>query len=72
MKTYLVVTGSIFGLLGIGHLLRLFIELFAEGPHHISANPTFLITSLVIFAIGAGVGLWALLLLRGAAQRAAS
>ena len=60
MKTYLVVTGSIFGLLGVAHLVRLFVE----GR----ADPLFLAGNLAIFGIGVGVAVWAGLLLRRATR----
>ena len=60
MKAYLIVTGSIFALLGIAHLFRLFVE----GGHPLLADPWFLASNLVIFVVGFGVGTWAFLLLR--------
>ena len=71
MKAYLVVTGSLFALAGIAHLFGLLRELLTEGPNHVFGNPHFVVTSLVIFAVGAGFGVWALLLLRGAGRRPA-
>jgi hypothetical protein len=58
MKAYLVVTGAIFGLIGIAHLLRLFIE------RHPLSDPWFLAANLALFIVGAGLSVWAMRLLR--------
>jgi hypothetical protein len=71
MKAYLMVTGSLFGLAGIAHLFGLLRELLTDGPNHVLGNPHFVVTSIVIFAVGAGLGVWALLLLRGTGRGAA-
>lgn len=71
MKAYLVVTGSVFGLVGIGHLIGFLRELLTEGPAHVLGNPHYLVTSIVVIAVGVGVAVWALLLLRGAGRRPA-
>jgi hypothetical protein len=53
MKAYLVVTGTIFGLIGIAHLLRLFVE------RHPLSDPWFLGSNLALFVVGAGFAIWA-------------
>ena len=53
MKAYLVVTGTIFGLVGIAHVLRLFVE-----GHPIS-DPWFLGTNLALFLVCGGLAVWA-------------
>lgn len=57
MKAYLVVSGVLFGLVGIAHVLRLFVERdrFSE--------PWFLTHNLALFVIGGGLAVWALKLL---------
>lgn len=60
MKAYLRVTGSLFGLVGVAHLLRLVIE-----PGHTpSSDPWFFGGNLALFVLGGGVAAWALRLLR--------
>jgi hypothetical protein len=59
MKAYLILTGAIFGLLGIAHLLRLFIE------GHPLSDPRFLGSNLALFVVGAGIAVWAARLLVG-------
>jgi hypothetical protein len=59
MKSYLMVSGALFGLIGLAHLVRLF-----SGEHPLS-DPWFLGTNLVVSLIGVGFGFWALRLLRG-------
>ena len=51
MKAYLVVTGSIFGLVGIAHLLRLFVE------GHALSDPWFLGSNLALFVVGGGLAI---------------
>jgi len=53
MKAYLIVTGSIFGLVGIAHLLRLFVE------GHPPSDPWFLWHNLVLFLVGGAFAAWA-------------
>jgi len=53
MKAYLVVTGTIFALVGIAHLLRLFVE------GHALSDPGFLGSNLALFALGGGLAVWA-------------
>lgn len=60
MKAYLLLTGSIFGLIGAAHLLRLVLE----PGHSLSADPWFFAGNLAIFIVGGGVAVWALRLLR--------
>lgn len=57
MKAYLVVTGAIFGLIGIAHLLRLFVE------GHPLSDPWFLGANLALFIVGGGLAVWAMRLL---------
>lgn len=64
MKPYLIVTGTIFGLIGVAHLLRLFIE------RHRWSDYGFVGPNLLVFLVGGGIALWAvrLLLRRGRAS----
>ena len=57
MKAYIVVTGTIFALMGIGHLLRLFVE---ARP----SDPWFLWINLALSVAGVGFAIWAIQLLR--------
>ena len=57
MKAYLVITGAIFGLIGIAHLLRLFFE------GHPLTDPWFLASNLALFVVGSGIAVWAARLL---------
>jgi hypothetical protein len=59
MKAYLIVTGALFGLVGIAHLLRLFLE------GHPLSDSWFLGSNLALFVIGAGIAFWAARLLVG-------
>lgn len=59
MKAYLITTGGIFGLVGIAHLLRLFIE------GHPLSDPWFLGSNLALFVVGGGIAVWAARLLVG-------
>jgi hypothetical protein len=59
MKSYLIVTGALFGLIGLAHLVRLF-----SGEYPLS-DLWFLCTNLVVSLIGLGFAGWALRLLRG-------
>jgi len=58
MKTYLVVSGALFGIVGIAHLLRLFVE------RDQLSDPWFLMHNLALFAVGGGLAVSALQLLR--------
>jgi hypothetical protein len=53
MKAYLLVTATIFGLVGVAHLLRLFFE------GHALSDPWFLGHNLGLFVAGVGLALWA-------------
>jgi hypothetical protein len=53
MKAYLIVTGTIFGLVGIAHLLRLFVE------GHSLSDPWFLGSNLALLVVGGGLATWA-------------
>jgi hypothetical protein len=57
MKAYLIVTSGIFALIGVAHLLRLFIE------GHSWSDPWFLGSNLSLFLAGGGIALWAMRLL---------
>jgi hypothetical protein len=65
MKAYLILTGAIFGLVGIAHLLRLFFE------GHPLSDPWFLGSNLALFIIGGGIAVWAARLLAGLRSPAA-
>jgi membrane associated rhomboid family serine protease len=58
MKAYLAVSGAIFGLVGVAHLLRLFVE------GRSLSDPWFLGHNLALFIVGGGLAVWALGLLR--------
>ncbi len=60
MKAYLLVTGSLFGLVGAAHLLRLFLE----PGHTLSSDPWFFGGNVALFVLGGGVAAWAVRLLR--------
>jgi hypothetical protein len=60
MKAYLIVTGSLFGLVGAAHLLRLFVE-----REHPWSDPGFLAHNVALFAIGGGIAFWAARLFLG-------
>lgn len=55
MKAYVLTTGTLFGALGLAHILRV----IAEAPHW-AKDPWY----LLITVIAAGLCLWACLLLR--------
>ena len=60
MKTCLLVTGGIFALIGLTHLLRRFVEgagVFAHDAGFIAANGA-------IFVVGSALATWAAMLLR--------
>jgi hypothetical protein len=59
MKAYLVVTGTLFGLVGIAHVLRLFLE------GHPLSDTWFLGSNLALFIVGGGIAGWAARLLVG-------
>jgi hypothetical protein len=60
MKAYLIVSGAIFGIVGVAHGLRLFVE------GHALSDRWFITHNVALFVLGAGLALWALrLLLRG-------
>ena len=58
MKAYLVVSGALFGVVGIAHLLRLFAE------RDRLSDAWFLGHNLALFVVGGGLAVWALQLLR--------
>jgi len=58
MKVYLIVSGALFGLVGIAHLLRVFVE------RDRLSEPWFLAHNLALFVVGGGLAVWALQLLR--------
>ena len=57
MKPYLIVTGTIFGLIGLAHLLRLFIE------RHPWSDYGFLGPNLLLALLGGGIAVWSMRLL---------
>ena len=57
MKAYLIVSGVIFGLVGIAHLIRVFVE------GHPLSDAWFLGHNLALVLIGGGLAVWALRLL---------
>ena len=57
MKAYLIVSGAIFGLVGVAHLLRLFVE------EHPLSDPWFIGHNVALFIVGAGLAAWAIRLL---------
>ena len=58
MNAYLAVSGALFGLVGVAHLFRLFVE------RDQFSDPWFLAHNLALFTVGAGLSVWALKLLR--------
>lgn len=63
MKSYLILTGVIFGVVGIAHLLRSFIE------GHPAMDFWFVGSNLALFVIGGGIAAWAARLLVGLRAR---
>jgi hypothetical protein len=59
LNAYLILTGTLFGVIGIAHLLHLFIE------EHSLADAWFVGSNLAIFVVGGGVAVWAARLLVG-------
>ena len=57
MKAYLIVTGTIFGLGGIAHLLPVFLE------GHPLSDPWFIGHNLALFLVGVALAAWAARLL---------
>jgi hypothetical protein len=55
MKTYVMTTGIVFGLLTLAHIWRA----FAEGPH-LATDPSF----VLITVVAAGLSVWAWRVLR--------
>ncbi len=58
MKAYLVVSGVLFGVVAIAHLLRLFVE------RDQLSEPGFLVHNLALFMVAGAMALWALQSLR--------
>ena len=58
LKSYLIVSGLLFAVVGTAHLLRLFVE------RDQLSEPGFLVHNLALVLIGGGLGLWALRLRR--------
>ena len=58
LKSYLIVSGLLFGVVGTAHLLRLFVE------RDQLSEPGFLVHNLALVVIGGGLGFWALRLRR--------
>jgi hypothetical protein len=65
MKAYLGISGALFGILGISHLVRLFVE------RDQSSDPSFLVHNLALFLVGGALAVWALQLLRRQRARSA-
>ena len=61
MRAYLLLTGSIFGLIGLAHLARLLLE----GGHSFAKDPWFVWGNVAAVLAGGGLGVWAAWLLRG-------
>lgn len=59
MKAYLVTTGTIFGLITVAHVVRMVLE----WPHP-ATEPLYVLLTLA----AAGLGLWALYLIRRSAR----
>ena len=59
MKAYLIITGTLFALLAIAHLMRTIAE-----RSRLGTDPWFLLEGPGIGLIGAGLCLWAFRLLR--------
>ena len=55
MKAYLILTGSIFGLLALLHLVRL----VTDGGHAFVANPWFGWGNLAAVVLSGGIAFWA-------------
>src|SRR4051794_37073622 len=67
MKAYLITTGAIFGLLALAHLLRTIAEW-----SRLAQDPGFIIEGPGIGILAAGLGIWAVRLLRFPAPIAGS
>ena len=50
MKAYVITTGTVFGLLTLAHLLRMFVE-----GRHLATNPFYVLITLAT----AGLSIWA-------------
>ena len=59
MKAYLITTGTVFGLITVAHIVRIFVE-----GSRLAKEPVFLILTFA----AAGLSLWAWLLLRRSAR----
>jgi hypothetical protein len=59
MQAYFVITGVIFGLIALAHLMRLLVEGRA------ASDPAFLLANLAIATLGAALAVWAAGLLLG-------
>ena len=59
MKTYLITTGTLFGLLAVAHLLRTIAEW-----HRLTTDPWFIVEGPGIGAVAAVISLWAWRLVR--------
>jgi hypothetical protein len=66
MRTYLLISGTLFGLIALAHLLRL----FRHWPIELAGNTLPLWASWVGLVLAGGLSVWALRLLR-ATPRAA-
>jgi hypothetical protein len=64
LKTYLITTGTLFGLLALAHLLRTIAEW-----HRLTADPWFIVEGPGIGAVAAVISLWAWRLVRESPRR---
>jgi len=55
MKAYIITTGTIFGLIFVAHICRMFVE-----PHHVATDPVY----IALTAVAAALCLWACRLLK--------
>lgn len=67
MKAYLLLTGLVFGLGGIAHLVRLVME----PGHSFSSDPWFFVHNIALFIVGGAVAVWALRLFAALRSRSA-
>lgn len=64
MKSYLIVTGSLFALLALAHIARTFAE-----SDRLTTDPWFLLQGPGIGAIGAALAIWAARLLWSSSRK---
>ena len=66
MRAYLQISGTLFGLIALGHLLRL----FRHWPAELAGNPVPLWASWAGLVLAGGLSVWALRLLRATPRSA--